>query len=506
MAEVLTGPNLQPSVNPEQRVDGSLSYRERLRRGLGRMAEGAMSLIDLGAGIALAHDDLRLTRRAMEHIDEPYDGILERQAGADTVSMGLESDIILDFRRDAQGVGFTDLDEMPTEQRFEIAHDATSGRAQDIAQELAAHHPEWTQEEIASATATRVNDLTTLLGMNSEERDAYLSAQLEYHELRSAVPEIQSELSELRAERTDRLSRIGGTALRGVVSFAGHVRNAPNALSARAMVAGMALGDRIHGMAPEKRRKAFLGTAAGVAIAGIAGYIAMRSGAGHPGGSGYTLASSSTPLLPDHVGSPTNLPNHVGTFSVPSVDHLGSTSLPSHAGGANVLPTHVGTPSATSINHVGSSVTPNHVGTASPNHLGTPNSTPTPNHVGTTGGASTPNHTGSPAVTPNHVGGTGESLASVKTSSELFSGNGVVEKWPTTITVSHWDPRDLDGSLSGISKQLLVRSGVPHPEQGQINDLVDALRPQAQPNGFLLYGQKLDLQPATSLLGDMLRK
>jgi hypothetical protein len=488
MAEVLIDPNLQPSMSPEQQVvDGPLTYRERIRRSVGRMGEGAMSLLDLGAGIALARDDLRLTRNGMNQLDEPYGGMLKRQAASDAISMDLESDIILDFRRDAQRLGFTDLEAMPSDQRTLTARLAIEQRTADITEELVTHHPDWTPEELAETVSTRTTDFATLLGMDAQERDEYLAAQLEYQELQLAVPEIQSELSELRAERNERVSRIGSVAMRGIVSFAGRVRDLPNTLSARAVVAGMAVSDRLHSIGPEKRRKAFWKTAGGVAIAGIAGYIAMRAGSGHGFGSGnnynYALANSSSPLLPDHVGG-SGLPDHVGTPSgYPTPDHIGSaTPTPEHTGSAIPTPNHIGSADVTSsIDHVGTD-------------------TQAPNHVGSS--AATSNHVGS--ASPDHLGTPGENLSSVKTSSELFSSTNAVDKWPSTITVSHWDSRDLDGSLTGISKQLLIRSGVSDPSQDQITILVDSLRPQAQPNGYLLYGQQLDLRPATETIRGIL--
>jgi hypothetical protein len=516
MAEVLTDPqSQQPSVaSPEQNgvSENTLSYRERLRQGVGAVADHSLSFIDLTAGIALARDDLRLTRNAMNHLDTPYDGMLERQAATDTVSMGLESDIILDFRRDAQRIGFTDTDAMPAEHRAAAAQSAVNGQVAAVAAELAAHHPEWTQEEVDEAAATRARDFVRLLSMNEEERNDYLAAQLEYHELKSAVPEIQSELSELRAERNQRLSRLGGAALRGVVNFVGRVRNLPNALSARAMVAGMSVGDRIRSMNPENRRRAFWGTAAGIAITGIASYIAYRAGHAPSGNAQhYTLASSSSPLLPtEHLGVSGNAPtNHLGTPATLPVGRVGETSpnfvIPtSHVGTPNSLPTNtLGVEAHLPGNHLG---TPDPANTLPTNHLGTAANLPT-THLGSPENLPT-NHVGSSAQLPgNHIGQPSvEGLSGAKTSTELFNGNGAVDKWPKSITVNHWNSQTLDGSLTGISRQMLIRSGVSHPDQSQINALVDSLRPQAQPNGYLLYGQKLDLRPALNILPAVIKK
>ena len=508
MGEALTtnpDVNVQPAVNsPEQVVaGGSLSYRERLSRGLGRVVEGGMSLVDMGAGIVLALDDLRLTRGAMRRLDEPFGGIIARQAEADPLSMDLESDIILDFRRDAQVAGFTDVDAMPAEQRAEVAAQSVGARTSDIAAEIAAIHPEWTADEVDAAVAARTADISALLGMDEAQRDAYLAAQLEYHDLRSAIPEIQAELDDLRAERNERLRHIGGAALRGVVNFAGRLRDVPTAVGARAMLAGMSLGDRLGSMRPETRRKAFWGTAAGVAIAGLAGYVAMRAGVGH-GGGGYTLVDAHTALKPGNIG--TNLPDYIGT---PTSAHAGNGTLPDYIG--NVSPDYIGTanPQPT-IDYIGTPAgahpSPDYIGTVSPDYIGTKSGSVTPDYIGTAakppvraggGSATSPDYIGTGATSPDTATG-------VKTSDHLFASSAPVNKWPDVITVSRWDPHDLDGSLTGIAHQMLVRSGVHQPSQLQVNALVDSLRPQARPNGYLLYGQKLDLRPAAKALQGIL--
>jgi hypothetical protein len=521
MGEVLThNLNTDPSASTEQNgsPDGSLTYRDRLRRGLGRMTEGVMSFADMTAGISLARDDLRLTRSAMDTLDEPFDGLIGRQAQADHISMGLEADIILDFRRNAQRAGFTDTDAMPDDVRSEAAQLAADQRREDMLAELTTSHPEWSQEDLQSAVETRTGDAATLLGMSAEQRDAYLAAQLEYHELRSAVPEIQSELSELRAERSERLSKIGRTALSGLVGLAGRVRDLPNALSARAMVAGMSISENLRNAAPEKRRTV-IGTAAGLAVAGLATYIAYR--AGHmPNGNGanYALANSSSPLPPTGVGSG-NLPSGVGA-QLPG--GVGEFTIPSGAGSGNVVPASVGVdviPSGVGAE----SQLPNGVGTGLPESVGAGTPEVTPSGVGvdtqplpTKVGSSNPNlptGVGEPLPTsvggetqlPGTVGAGGENLTSVQSSSELFGANSSVDAWPAKIRVSEWNGKTLDGSLTGISRQMLVRSGVSNPSADQINTLVQTLRPQAQPNGWLLKGQELDLRPATSALKNLLK-
>ncbi len=485
-------------TTPEQQApEQPLSYRERLRLGLGRLVEQSVSMIDLTAGIVAAHDDLRLTRNALRHLDEPYDGLIERQASADLLSMELESDIILGFRRDAQRAGFTNTDEMPDELRTQAASRSVGARMDDLTAEIAAAHPEWSAEEAGEAATMRATDISTLFGMDAAQRDEYLAAQLKYHEMQAALPEMQTALGELQAERNERLSRMGSVALRGVVSFAGRVRDVPSALSARAMVAGMAMSDRIHTISPEKRRKAFWGTVAGVAIAGITRYVAVRHGigSGSGGDSNYVLSSSDTPLVPHQVGTPvpsqlgTSTPDHLGNFVLPN--QLGSPNL-HHSGGIS-LPEQLGLRGAT----------PNSLGTidpVTPHQLGAPN-TAVPANLGTP----LPDQLGGAPNVPSHLGGA-EIASSFKTSHELFTGKGAVDKWPDIITVSPWDSHNLDGSLTGISHQMLLRSGVHDPSQSQMNALIDALRPQAQPNGYLLRGQQLDLGPAAKVLHDILKK
>lgn len=517
MGEVLTDHNTQPTVSSPERVTpaGSLSYGDRLRQGLGRALETSLSLVDLGAGMVLALDDLRLTRSAMRQLDEPYDGLIERQASADMLSSVLVADIMVDFRRDAQAAGFTDVDAMLAEQRSDVATQSVEARAADIAAEVAALHTDWASEQIDAAVAIYVADTATVLGMDAQQRDAYLAAQLEYHELLSAIPEIRAELGNLRAERNERLMRIGGAAVRGIVGLAGRLRNAPTALGARAMLTGMAVGDRLGAMRPENRRKAFWGTAAGVAVAGLAGYVAMRAGVGH--GSGSVLAGYNTPIVPDHVG--TNLPDHIGTVvlpghvGTPAVDHLG-LATPTHVGG-NSLPDHVGssplpdhlgstTPPSATPDHVGAQSLPNHVGTTAPGNARVRSGQPLPNHVGTAAANNTPNHMGAAGTTvPHHVGGA-ENLAGATTSDQLFNSSAPVDAWPNMITVSHWNAHDLDGSLTGIAHQMLVRAGLHDPSQVQLKVLVDSMRPQARPNGYLLYGQRLDLRPAVKALQTLL--
>ena len=108
--------------------------------------------------------------------------------------------------------------------------------------------------------------------------------------------------------------------------------------------------------------------------------------------------------------------------------------------------------------------------------------------------------------TPEAIGtsiehiGTGRNLSDAHASAELFTANSYVETWPDTVTVSRWNPYTKDGSLWGISSQILQRSGVAKPTTEQITRLVDTLRPQALPDGRLIHGQTLDLRPALSTI------
>lgn len=502
MGEILTDPNQAPSVDSaEQRIDtdGTLTYRDRLSR----VAEGTTSFINLSANIGIARDDLRLTRRAMDNLDEAHEGLLRRQS-TDLISMELGSDIVLDYRRDAQREGYTNVDEMPAELRAQVAQNATATYGDQIRGEFEAAHPEWSSEELDAAASQRAADFAALLGMSTEEYSIFAQDQVEYQNLRSASTEIQADLSEMRAERSARIARLGRTALSGLVGFAGRARDLPNALSARAMVAGMSISDRIRNSSPESRRTV-IGTAAGLAVAGLATYIAYRAGHMPSGNSAnYTLANSSSPLLPTGVGAE-SLPSGVGDAQLPG--GVGEFTIPTGVGSGDVMPVAVGAEVPTGV---GAGV-PKGVGATEviPSSVGA-EPQPLPTEVGSSNlptgvGESLPSSVGGETQLPGSVGAGGENLSTVQNSSELFGANGSVEIWPAKIRVSEWNGKTLDGSLTGISRQMLVRSGVSHPSSDQINTLVEALRPQAQPNGWLLKGQELDLRPATSALKGILK-
>jgi|GEM_PF-3061912 len=490
MTEFYSGIDTQPTEqNPEQTPDsGNLSYRDRIRSGFEPMADGNLSLANLSTGIVFAREDLRLARTTMGEIDSTYAGALARQeehSFSDELRTGLTDDLQLV----AEQAGFADPSDMPDEQRAEMAHDVATRYEANMTAELAAVHPEWSADEIEAAVRERIGDYALILGMNAAQRDEFAAAHEQYHDLQDAMGDIESELGELRAERRARLSRIGRAAVGGVVRLAGKIRNAPNAISARLVIAGMNVSDRVRNMTAEKRRTAFWGTAAGVAIAGIAGYVAFRSGHGPSGAAGhYTLAGSDSPLMPDHLGN--GLP-----------DHLGS-GAPTHAGASAdfIMPDHLG------------SSGPDHLGVGSPvDHVG--GGASAPDHLGANGGSvdhlgssSNPDHLGAGStVTADHLGASGgDTLTGAHNTSEFFGSSSHVEAFPDQIRVSQWDSQTLDGSLTGISRQMLIRSGVQHPSANQMSALIDSLRPQAQPNGFLLEGQSLDLRPAKKALEDIL--
>lgn len=503
MAETLLDNSAQtsPSIEGHTTSSDALTFRERFNRRLQRMGEGTMSFLNLSAGIILAQRDLQRMHDEMGSIDGVYDGLITRQTADDTISVALESDVLLDFRRDAQRAGFTDVDAIPQELRAEIAAGVAESYFDEFAAELSGHHPDLDLEELQAAARSRTDDVITLLSMNAEARDGYRDALFQYQELQGRLPDLEAELSGLRDERSDRLSRMGGVAVSGLVNLASRARNVPNAVSARVMIAGMNTADRVGSWyvnkTPEGQRS-YRRTAAGIAIAGLAGYIAFRFGAGHVidhGSTSIQLAGNSTPLVPGHIGG-TVVPDHIGNvaqYTIPNT--IGTPVVPDRIGGnAPVVPNYIGsTPSVP--DKLGAPTVPPTIGGNAPivpNQIGNPAPT-VPNRIG--------NPNMGPQV-PNFIGGGGD-LSSAKTSSELFSGSGPVNEWPTSITVSHWNSHNLDGSLSGISQQILHRAGFKDPTDEQIYRLVDALRPQAQPNGYLLDGQKLDLRPATALLKQM---
>lgn len=478
--------------------DAPVSYRERFRHA----GERAWSLVDLSAGIALRKGDLKYAAEAQARLDEPFGGLLERQA-QDPASLSLQQDVYITFRSDAQKAGFTDVEAMPEELRAQSAERAAQAHITDITTELLQNHPDWAPEEIEAAAQQRVWDISQLLAMNTEQQSAYREASLKYHEINSSVKETQLQLSEMQAERQEGLSELGRAALAGLIAISEKARELPLAVQTRVRVAGMVIAEQFGAWYTAKSPEAkvtFLQTAAGVAVAGIASYIAMRSGVSF-GGAGTShqaidLMNSSAPLNPDHLGVAT--PDHLGSSPVAigasSVDHIGA-STPHHIG-ANLGPDHIG---VSAPNHLGAS-TPDHIGgkVAEPTHIGA-----APDHLGSQSGPShigaqaTPDHIGS---NPNHVGGI--DLSDAKTSSELFAVERATQ-WPTSIEVSPWDANTQDGSLWGISRQLLKQSGVQSPNDVQIDLLVDSLRPQAQPNGWLSVGQQLNLQPAIDLLSQI---
>lgn len=474
--------SVESTVAPQGEANAPISFRERFRQARGY----ASSLLELSAGIVLRKGDLKQAAEWQARLDEPYAGLLERQSASDVASLSLQQDVFITFRRDAQQIGYTDTEAMPEESRSALAEGATQAHLTDIITELQKAHPEWTPEEVGNAALQRAQDMATLLAMDSEQQTAYREAYLRYQQINSSVIETQAELTEMQADRRDRLSDLGRAALNGLIALTEKARELPRAVGVQARIAGMVVAEQFGAWYTTKSpedKKAFMHTATGVAIAGIAGYIAMRTGGfGFGGGStsqhAIQLASSSSPLSPDYLGSgPDHLGSNGPTVIGSSPDHLGAAA-PTHVG-ANLTP-----------DHLGSSKTPDHIGTPGPTHIGSAQ----PDHIGT---QPTPDHIGAKTTTPEHLSGI--DLSDAKTSDALFSAERA-SKWPTSIEVSAWNPTNQDGSLWGISRQLLKQSGIQNPTDGQIDLLVDALRPQAQPNGWLALGQRLDLQPALDLL------
>src|SRR5688572_2136344 len=302
MAETLT---YDPSVEAHNNAPQDAPETGRFRH------EASSGIIDASAGIILRQRELRLSEAAREGLDARYDGLLSRQSATDVLSMPLADDIFIDFRRDAQRAGFTDVDQMPAEQRATIAETVAQHYADDIAAELEVHHPEWTPAEVAAATAQRIRDIVTLLTMDTNELDAYHQAAFDYQEVSAQATALETEIAEFRAGRTQRIARIGGFALRGLVGIAGKLRDLPgklrdlpHAVNARMTLTGLDAAQRIRNWYTEKSaedKKTVWLTAAGVAVTGVASYIAFRlqNGSGPSAMPAFNLASNAK----DQIGN-----------------------------------------------------------------------------------------------------------------------------------------------------------------------------------------------------------
>lgn len=489
MAETLTDPSLQgksPEATPQATPqEASRGFRAELRA----TGKEAYSLLDLSADIVTASQDIRHGKEELGALDAGYGGLLERQTASDVVSVALEADIILDYRRDAQRAGYTDVDSMPAELREQIVERAVRNRSADLISELEGHHPDWTREQLAAAAAIRINDVITLLSMGAEQRDEYFYALNDYRETQANIASLVDTAEALRDERRKRLGKIGGVAVRAVMSMFGAVRAVPAHVAAHVTVAGMSLrqkvGEWYQGRSPEGK-KATIFTAASVAIAGIATYIGMRYGgyeAGSSQGANFVLAGNETDIANASTvgGSPVELPD---TIKGSPVD-IGDTVK--------------GAPAEIKARVAGSPVELPKVIAGEP--------APLPDVIAGNPAALPDVIAGNPSALPETIAAagapevvaTGADLRGAKTTTELF-GDSDVQFWPDTVKVSAWDSKTKDGSLWGIGEEMLQRSGVKNPSDKQIGNIVDALRPQADAQGYLQKGQSLDLRPAIKLL------
>jgi hypothetical protein len=378
--------------------------------------------------------------------------LVERQTAPDAISTALYDDIGLDFRVHAQAAGYTDTEAMAPDLRRAIAETAAHGHIAGIITELQMHHPDWTPEELAMAAEVRAHDAATLLTMEADEKDTYQADLSTYQETAASIPDMQAELDVLRQQRTDHLTRIGRTALKGLVSFAGAMRELPLRAASTATVGVMSAVNWYRESTTE-RKQTIRFTAVSVAITGLAAFIASRvGGMSHMPDmipAGYT--TDHTNIVPDisvdygSGGSP-HISEEYGAVEVPDISiEYGQTDTPDI------------------------SVEYGQIGEV-------------------------------PDI-PVEYGATGIDLSNAASSSQLFGHTEAISSWPDVITVNRWNPNNHDGSLWGISKQLLQGSGVKNPTDHQIQQLVDTLRPQAGgPNGQLLEGQQLRLGPATKLL------
>lgn len=470
MAETLIDPTLHGHT-PEATMQPAPEAEARgFRAGVREAGESAYSFLDLSAGISLTASDIRYHSERLDIANNRYNGILERQTATDTISVALEADLLLDYRRDVQRAGYTDVDAMPAELRQQVVENTVRSRADDIIAELESHHPEWSREQLAEAAALRISDIITVLSMDAAQRDAYRAELFDYRDTKDRITTLETDLETKRQERRERLGAIGRVAVRAMMSVVNVARTAPRAVATHAAVTGMTLrqkvGEWYQNRSPEGK-KATMFTAAGVAIAGIATYIGMRYGGYESGsqGNNFVLASNAT---------------DIGAQAPDVSEHIGGHALP-----------HMGAEAPDINGHIGGGPLP-HIGAQAPE---------LPPHIG---GENIP-HIGAEAPDlSQHIGGemTGGDLRGVKTSSELF-GKGTVAQWPESVKVSGWDSQTKDGSLWGISEEMLQRSGVHDPSDAQIDRLVDALRPQAGQNGQLHEGQTLDLRPAIDLLPEL---
>lgn len=464
MSEKLMQPQSAEFQQPQTAQE---SYRERLRRGLREAGSAAYSILDVSAGIALNRDDIKRNEATMDRLNKRYDGMLERQSQTDAASMALEHDIVIAFRGEMQRAGMA-RDEMPAERRRQLAEATVATYLEEITAELGEHHSEWTVEEIAAVAAQRARDIVAIISMDSEQQDLYSAAMFEYIEARGEVVDLQQENAELKEERRERLGRMGGVAVKALFGFGSRLRNIPHAMSAKATIAGMDAAKGVrewYGRKSPEDKRTVLFSAASVAVAGIAAFVAVRLNGGQSGGN-FVLASNETPIN----GQPLDVTTRIGGENGPlDVARIGGESGPldvTRIGGEEGKPLDVtrigGESDPLDVTRIGGESGPLDV-----------------TRIGSESGAA--------------------DLSGVKTTEGLF-GDKPVTKWPDMVKVSEWDSQTKDGSLWGIGTEMLERSGVKNPSDNQVQELVDALKPQAGNNGLLQNGQMLDLRPAIELL------
>jgi hypothetical protein len=409
----------------------------------------------------------------------------------------LEDSAWIDFRLAAQRAGHTDVDAMPADLRRAIAETAAHEHMAEIITELQLHHPEWTPEELTAEAELRANDIAALFAMGADERDAYAADTLAYQELAEPLDEMQAELDTLREQRRDHVTRIGRAALIGLVSFAGKMRELPltatSHVTATVMTAGSSLSNWYQNSSAERKHTINM-TALSLAIGGLAAVIASRlTGLSHHSPNTNPVAFYGTDPnnvdIPVEYGATTevDVPVNYGTAGGVEVDvpvEYGKAGafeadVPVEYGATEVdIPTEYGQAGETDI--------PENYGTAT-----------TEADIPVEYGATT-----TEADVPVEYGATsGIDLSGATMSEQLFEHGGTVSAWPDEITVSKYKSSNHDGSLWGISEQLWRGSGVENPSDKQVQQLVDALYPQAGGNnGQLLEGQKLRLAPALNLL------
>lgn len=500
MSEVLTRP---PEAGASTEVHTPQAEQAGRFERIRELGARAYTLLELSAGISNRNHRLEHANRVADTINQYHEGLIGRQAHGETVGMFVEEDIRITFRRDVLRAGHANPDAMPAEQRRAVAEAAARAHRDDIVAELHTQHPDWAAGQIMAAAEARIADVVTILSMDSATHDEYEADLFTYQEQRARITELIAERAELETEHSARVRNIGRAALQGLVGMARAVRNVPGAvrrmpsvINATGTVVFMSARTNMrewYGSRTGEQKKLMWLTAASVAFAGIASFIAARYGLGTGGhGTGsqpnMEFASYSKP-----EGEP------IGTEYQPSGEPIGATyGEPIGAGSGEPIGAGAN-PGET----IGAGYTPGESIGGDPSvgePIGSEGATagePIGTEAGEPiGGEAQPGETIGADPSAGAETATGIDLSHATTTKELFSGTEQVKTWPQTVTVDRWNPKTKQGSLWGICDTMLQRSGIANPSDDQINQLVDTLRPQAQPNGFLDEGQTLDLTPA----------